>query len=540
MSEDLHQELVDKIIRAADEAVRVLATRSQEGNLPFSEMERLEKLQELYRREFPVLSEEVEFWETLWLRTDRVREQWNRIEKVARRAGSHVLHRLQPVLDEQRCSLYKWARQFISEHAPVLPETAHFELGISALRSDYQGLHERLEGLYESIKRIGRLPTIKEALVLPEERVNFGMIYGAGWNVSTFSVLREAAHFPEMNTFVAFTHPGHDLFSRMGKYVVRVARAGLVRSPDEDNEEYLLASFRQPMVIHFACPYEWIGTPPHELGLPILRSDLILEIVDDKLATSRALAWYSQRSGIEFPLLRERGIQQAPVPANLDVLAQIAAEALESLEAEGVQQVVVKPSFGEQARGVGYFKLPGARRRAIEHAVSVGLESNVVMQERICPPGDADFNWRVLVALGPGDEPVVVGRFARLGQGEDVEMVGDRRMLEQVGVTGTEADALLNRLNAVSLDAFRAVAAYAASRRDFPWQPLGGSSYAVPYLLGIDLIGDARIMEINGHEVAGMWTDDRLYPETRGRSNRTVLESARAAARAYQAALMRS
>lgn len=543
MLEDLHQELVNKIIRAADEAVRVLVTRPKEDCLPFFEIERLEKLQELYGREFPVLSEEVEFWEALWLRTDRVRQQWDRIEKAARRAGPDVLNRLQSVLDERRRSLYEWARQFINKHAPVLPEDAHFELGIDMLRSDYRSLHGRLEGLYESIKRLGRLPTIKEGLALPEARVNFSMIYGGGWNVSTFSVLREGGRFLDMNAFVAFDCPSSGLFGRMGNYVVRLATAGLVRSPDEDNEEYFLASFRQPVVLHFVCPYEWTGIPPHEFGLPILRSDLILQIVDDKLATSRALAWYSQTSGIELPLVRERGIRQAPVPANLDALAQTAAEALGSLEAEGVQEVVVKPSFGEQARGVGYFKLPGARQVAVEHAVGLGLESNVVIQERICPlgePGGADFNYRVLVALGPGDEPVVVGRFARRGHGEDVEMVGDRQMLEHTGITGPEADTFLNRLNEVSLEAFRAVARYAASRQDFPWRPLGGSSYAVPYLLGIDLIGDAYIMEINGHEVAGMWTDDRLYPETRGRSTHTVLESAQAAARAYRAALLRS
>ena len=72
------------------------------------------------------------------------------------------------------------------------------------------------------------------------------------------------------------------------------------------------------------------------------------------------------------------------------------------------------------------------------------------------------------------------------------------------------------------------------------WAPLGGGSYAVPYFLGVDLIGDAYIMEVNGNEVAGMWTHDRLYPELRGQSNRTVLESAAQAAQAYRKALERS
>jgi hypothetical protein len=373
---------------------------------------------------------------------------------------------------------------------------------------------------------------------LPEDRVNVGLIYGGGWNVSTFNALREAAHFPGMNTFVAFDHAGADLFGHAGGRLVRLAPAGLVRRSGKEGEEYLLATFRKPPLLHFAFPYQWTGTPPHELGLPILRSDLTLEIVDDKLTTSRALAWYMQTSGVQLPLPRERGIRQAPVPADLDTQAQRVAEALDSLEAEGVEEVVVKPSFGEQSQGVCYFTIPDARQSAIEYAVRLGLEYDVVVQERIRPPGGVDFDWRVLVALSPQGEPRVVGRFARSHQGEDVEMVADREMLARVGVRGREAEALLDRLNEVSLQAFRAVAGYALSRRDFPWRPLGGNSYALPYLLGIDLIGEAHIMEINGHEVAGMWTDDRLYPESRGRSNRVVLESAQAAARAYKIALM--
>ncbi|NOX97704.1 MAG: hypothetical protein GXO98_06590 [Nitrospirae bacterium] len=538
MSQDSHQELVNKIIEATDAAIWVLATRPEGAGVSFPEIECLGKLQQRYGREFPVLNDQSEFWETLWLCTDRVRQQWDRIEKLARRTGPGVLERLQPLLDEQRHALYQWARRFITEHAPVCPRVAHFELGISPLRPDCRGLHERLEGLYESVKRIGRFPTVEEGLALPEDRVNIGLIYGGGWNVSTFSVLREAAHFPGMNTFVAFDHAGADLFGHAGGRVVRLAPAGLVRRSGREGEEYLLATFRKPPVLHFAFPYQWTGTPPHELGLPILRSDLTLEIVDDKLTTSQALAWYMQTSGVQLPLPRERGIRQVPGPVDLDALAHRVAEALNSLEAEGVEEVVVKPSFGEQSQGVRYFSLSGARQSVIEYAVRLGLEYDVVIQERIRPPGGVDFDWRVLVALSPQGEPTVVGRFARRRRGEDIEMVAEREMPERVGITGKEAEALLDRLNEVSLHAFRAVAGYALARRDFPWRPLGGNSYALPYLLGIDLIGEARIMEINGHEVAGMWTDDRLYPETRGRCNRVVLESAQVAARDYQVALM--
>ena len=80
--------------------------------------------------------------------------------------------------------------------------------------------------------------------------------------------------------------------------------------------------------------------------------------------------------------------------------------------------------------------------------------------------------------------------------------------------------------------------AYSEARHpDFPWRPLGGGSYHVPYILGVDLIGDAALMEINGNEVAGMWVDDQLYPEGRGRSTRSLMQAAEQAARAYRAAL---
>jgi hypothetical protein len=119
-----------------------------------------------------------------------------------------------------------------------------------------------------------------------------------------------------------------------------------------------------------------------------------------------------------------------------------------------------------------------------------------------------------------------------------MEMVRDEEMLARVGMTEGEAAELLQKLNRVSIDSFRAVAEYARSQHpDFPYRPAGGGSYADPYFLGMDLIGHARVMEVNGHEVAGMWTDDRLYPSSCGRSNRTVLESALLAAQAYRGVL---
>ncbi len=536
MSDESHRELLDEIVRAADQAVRALALGSRRGP-SFPELEHFRGLQERFGAEFPAPGDEVEFWETLWLRTDRVHEQWKRMEKAARRAGAGTALTLQPALDEGRRALYKWARNFVADRAPIKPSAAHFELGIAVRRPDFLGLHERLEGLYESVKRMGRFPAIREGLELPRDPVNFAIIYGAGWNVSSYSILREAEAVPGMNAFVAFDRPGADLYGKSGNRMVRLATAGLVRDPRESGEEYVLATFLAPVVLHFACPHEWTGTPPHELGIPVLRSDLVLEVVDDKLNTSDAIRSYGATAGVELPLPRERGVPQAGVSADLDELAARAEGALSELAAEQVEEVVVKPASGEQSRGIGFFQLPSQRGAAVHHAVRLGLESGVVVQERIRAAGPEDFNWRVLVALARDGQPVVVGRFARQGFGDDVEMVADREMLARSGVTGEEADRELRRLDEVSIGAFRAVVARAGSRRDLPHQPLGGGSYALPYILGVDLIADARVMEVNGHEVAGMWTDDRLYPETRGRSSRTVLGSALAAARSYRSSL---
>ena len=536
MSGVRHRQIIEEIAASADAAVRAIVTAPQDAGSASAAIERMAGLQRLYGREFPVLGDEVELWETLWDCTDRVRDQWDRVEKAAARIGGGRQGELQTVLDRQRRGLYEWMRGFVAEHAPRVPETAHFELGIQTRRSDCRGLHERMEGLYESIKRIGRLPEIRTAVDLPPDRVNFGIIYGGGWNVSAFSVLREPWHFGGMNAFVAFDHPGCDLYGRVGGRVVRLATAGLFRTGEAD--DYVLAALRRPAVLHFVCPHQWTGPPPHELGIPVLRSELTLEIVDDKLNTTRALRFYARRTGADLPLPREVCIEQAPVPAEADQLAGKAKDAIRRLEAEGVGEVVVKPRVGERELGVGFFRLPAERSSAVQHAVRLALDSGAVIQERIRPPGEADFNWRVLVALSPRGEPLVVGRFARKGHGDNMVMVGDRDMLTRCGIAGAEADALLARLDAVSLDAFRAVAEYARVQHPrFPWHPLGGGSYHVPNILGVDLIGDAYIMEVNGHEVAGMWTDDRLYPETRGRSNRTVLQSAEVAGRAYKGVL---
>ena len=161
MKNDVHHELVNQIVRAGDAGVRALLGGDDLGEA----IDRLGGLQKRYGDEFPILSDQVEFWETLWSRTDLVRDQWVRMERAANGIAA-MSAKLQKALDEGRRELYQWTRRFICEHAPVTPERGHFELGITEIRADRQGLHQRLEGLYESVKRIGRFPTIRAGTTL--------------------------------------------------------------------------------------------------------------------------------------------------------------------------------------------------------------------------------------------------------------------------------------------------------------------------------------------------------------------------------------
>ena len=536
MDRDAHRELLDDIIATTDSIVRAIATQPDRRPAYEPELDWLAQLQERFCTGFPVLSEPVDFWETLWLRADRVRDQWLRLERLAGRAGRGLPERLRPALDGKRAELYRWTRQFVCDHAPVAPSAAHLDLGIGQDRPHLQAHHERIEGLYESVKRIGELPEIRQGVAPRRGRPNFAIIYGGGWNVTTFSVLRGAARHEGLNAFVAFDYPGDDLFSSPGGHTLRLAPAGLLL--EDDGDEYVLATFDSPAVVHFACPHAWTGRTAHEIGLPVLRSVLTLAVVDDKVNTSRALSWYVGETGADIPLIRERVVPAVPFPADLDDLYRAAEKALDELQAEGVERVAVKPSRGEQAQGVERFDLRTDRSGAVEHAVRLALESSVVVQQWVDTPGPDGFDWRVLVALATDGSPVPVGRFARKGRGEQVEMVPDSEMLLRCGVAGEQEQAWFEKLDAVSVEAFRAVTAYTQHLfPDFPWKPLGGGSYAVPYFLGVDLIGEAMVMEVNGNEVAGMWTHDRLYPELRGQSSRTVLESAREAAEAYRRAL---
>jgi len=532
MSSDAHGALLDEIVRCTTGLIASVATHPQQADEAAAGFERLSEMQELFCREFPVPSDPVEFWETLWRSTDRMRDQWLRIERLAVRAGRELRSRLQRALDEKRRDLYRWTRRFICDRAPQAPLRGHFEFGISNDRPHLQTHHERIEGLYESIKRMGRFPDIREGLSLPRQCCNFAIIYGGGWNVSSYSLLRGAAHLEPLNAFVAFDYPDPGLFATAGTRTVRLAPAGLVRLGDDS---FALATFDEPAVVHFACPHAWTGTPVEETGLPILRSQLTLEIVDEKVTTSEALRWYADRTGAQLPLIRERFVPRASLPADPDELGRCAERAVSALERSGVGSVVVKPSRGEQEQGVGRFDLATSRSAAVEHAVRLAYETTAVIQERIATPGSDDFNWRVLVALDPGGSPAAVGRFARTGHGDQVEMVRDDEMLSRIGITGRQARQFVSRLDSVAVEAFRAVAGFAAHRHhDYRWKPLGGGSYAVPYFLGVDLIGEAYVMEVNGNEVAGMWTHDRLYPHLRGQTTRTFLESALKAGEGYR------
>lgn len=537
MSLDAHNERFALFTNAAEQTIHTIAGRPADTSAIRKAAAAVLRAQERLLSDFPVPDDEVELWETIWVQTDRARRRWDRIEKIAVETGPEALARIERLCDTQRTALYDWTRRFIRDHAPRRPPDALFELGLGTQRPDARRRHERIEGLYESIKRMGRFPEVRENLQRTAEQPNFGIIYGGGWNVSAYSVLREAARFAQLNAFVAFDHAGAELWQTVNGHKIRVANAGLMRSPDSD--ECLLATFQQPVPLHFVCPHQWTGPDPCRLGIPVLRSELTLAVTDDKINTTRALQWYAAHHNAELPLITERAIERPDLPLVEETATPRIRAELHALEAAGVTEIVVKPQYGEQERGVAYFKIPEEHAAAAKHALLLAAETGIVLQERVRPHPELDFNWRVLVAAQPDGEPAVVGRFARLGHRDEMEMVNEVDMLKRCGIAGGTGQALLEKLNRVALNAFRAVARYAAETNPaHPHKPLGGGSYALPYFLGIDLIGDAHVMEINGNEVGGLWTDDRLHPETQGRSSRIVLESAAQAAERYRNALL--
>ncbi len=534
MKDTPHKELVQDALSITPRVIRKLAVNPRSPKSYRNLLDSLADLQKAACQNMPRHGNAVRFWETVWRDTNRIREQWRRIEEVARRAGEDVVKRLKPELDEQRRKLYEWARRFIEDHAPLSPSTGHFELGLHGDWSHMRSHHQRLEGLYQAVKRTGALPELAEGVPPPGNDPVFGLVYGGGWSVSTYSILREAANHDGLNGLVAFDGPAGELYQPCGPHTVRVAPAGLYRRSDE---KYELANFRQPAVVHFACPHGWTGPRPHQIGLPVLRSDLTLEVTDEKTTTGRALRWYANRTNAELPLIPESSVEAVPLPADLEDAYSAAEEALSSLQADGISEVVIKPSRGWEARRVRTFDLETSRDKALEHTVQMALECGAVIQKLVPVAGPDHFNWRVFVARNPAGKAVSVGRFARIGKGDSTEMIGDREMLQRCG-REDEADKFLASLDAVAVRAFRAVSAFTSQLHPrFPHKPLGGGSYAIPYFLGVDLVGDARIMEVNGNEVAGLWTHDRLYPHQRGRTSRTVLKSAKQAARAYQEAL---
>lgn len=530
-------EITARIDACAKSAVRTLAFEQDWQSGLLRQVEAVHSTQRLLQDEFTTVRDETVFWEELWTRTWHVRRQWEKMQRAAARRGPAAAALIKKNLDRCCKELYCWSRLFATEKAPRKPSASHFQLGIDRSRPDCRELHERIEGLYESIKRQGAFPAVRQNVDTPPgKNVNFAIIYGGGWNVSAYSVMRAAADAGDMFVLVAFDHQGNSLFRKSGRRSVRVAPAGLMLDPQG---RYALSSFRKPPVLHFVCPHEWSGQAPHEIGVPVLRSDLTLRYVDNKHLTTRALLEYRKNAGFRFNLIDEEFLPCPDFPADMDALARRAEKAVESLQQRGVSEIVVKPTRGEEGRDTEFFKIPSETGAAVCHGIETALNGGALMQERIMPGGGIDYNWRVFVAALPGGEPEIAGRFARVVHGDSVEMTAGDDMIERAGMTREEGQSLLKRIDTAALHAFRAVSRYSQLHmQDFPAAPLGGAgSYAIPYFLGIDLIGDARIMEINGNEVAGMWTDDRLYPETAGRTSRSVLRSARLAAGAYREAL---
>ncbi len=536
MGEEKLEEITDFIAERTQTAVRELAfTRPCQDSF-HSHIEAICEAQQRIYQEFPRIREESEFWETIWRCIESLRNQWDKLHRAAEHRGEDAAQTIRNVSQNALKELYDRTRRFITDYAPRTPGEHHFQLGIDRVRPDCGRLLDRIEGLYESVKRQGRFPAVAEDIELAESGINFGIIYGGGWNVSAYSVLRGAAELEEINALVAFDHPGRSLYNQSAAHTVRLAPSGLLRGEDG---RYILATFRRPLVLHFVCPHQWTGPAPHDLGIPVLRSQPIVAITTNKHITTEALLEYRKTSGFEFNTIDEEFIPRPDFPADIDMLTGKVEKALNALAERHIGEIIVKPSRGEQARDVMDFSIPSQKKAAVRHAVDLALDCGALLQEKIIPAGGLDYNWRVFVAASEDGKPQVVGRFARLGRGDAMEMVEEGDMLRRAGVSQTEGDRLQRQMHNVSLHAFRAISRYSKLRmQDFPNAPLGDvGSYHTPYLLGIDLIGDARVMEINGSEVAGMWSDDRLHPQSRGRTSRTVLRSARRAAMAYKKAI---
>ncbi len=536
MGEEELEEITGSIAERTQSAVRELAfTRSWQDALR-SHIDAICAAQQKIYQEFPRLREESEFWETLWHAIASLRNQWDKLRRAAEHRGEDAGQTIRDVSQNALKELYGRTRRFITDYAPRTPGKHHFQLGIDCVRPDCAHLLDRIEGLYESVKRQGRFPAVAEDIEFPEGGSNFGIIYGGGWNVSAYSVLGSAAGLEGLNALVAFDHPGRSLFRRSAAHTVRLAPSGLLRGEDG---RYLLATFRRPLVLHFVCPHQWTGPAPHDLGIPVLRSRPIVTITTNKNITTEALREYRESSGFEFNTIDEEFIPRPDFPADIGPLTGRVEKALNALAERHIDEIIVKPSRGEQARDVEDFSIPSRKDAAVRHAVDLALDCGALLQEKVIPAGGLDYNWRIFVAASAEGNPQVVGQFARLGRGPAMEMVEEGDMLRRAGVPGAEGDQLQRRMHRTSLHAFRAISCYSRRRmQDFPNAPLGDvGSYHTPYLLGIDLIGDARVMEINGSEVAGMWSDDRLHPQSRGRTSRTVLRSARRAAMAYKKAI---
>ncbi len=537
MSGNRPRESVAAIASHARSAVRGLAlARDWEQPLSAAVAAMLDA-QERFCNDFPCIGEEVAFWETLWRSTDAVRDEWNKVARAARRR-CEAAGRIVSNTSADACrELYHWTHRLILDRAPRKPSPPHFRLGIDRLDADCRRLHERIEGLYESIKRQGRFPAVKQGLDMPDNGVNFAIIYGAGWNVSAYSLLGAASELDGINALVAFDHRGSSLFGTSADgHTVRLAPAGLIR---DEGGGSVLATFRGPQMLHFVCPHQWTGPAPHDIGVPVLRSALTVRVTSSKHLTTEALLEYRETHGVRLGMIDEEFVPSPEYPADIDTLSEAAGRAVGALAARGAVEIVVKPSRGEQARDVRDFTIPSQKEAAIRHAVGLALDSGALVQEKIVPDGGLDYNWRVFVAASPDGRPEVAGRFARIGRGDDMRMMAENDMLRLAGITPHEGARLMERMDAASIHAFHAISSYSRERMgDMPERPLGGSgAYHIPYFLGIDLIGNARIMEVNGSEVAGMWTDDRLYPRSRGRTSRRVLLSARRAGAAYQRAI---
>ncbi|MBU1124539.1 MAG: class I SAM-dependent methyltransferase [Candidatus Omnitrophica bacterium] len=422
--------------------------------------------------------------------------------------------------------------------------------GISMEYFWYNDVIQRINNFLRMVKAGYPIPQIMRGneVILNDEKVCIGIC--AGLSEDLLSLLTAAERFRRDAQFILVLNPQNLSVDYAAINPLLSIRRGLVYR----DGVFFFVHWNDPVVIDGVGIFEpyapWdVEKKLQATGVAQIGSEPIQNIANDKELSYAALSRDTQISLPHEISFRELPCPEASLPMDL------ADSLIAKMRQAGIQEIVCKPACGVQGRDVIFARGDNGVHAQMDEIYRLHQQEKMIIQERVFPPDLIvngvmyDFNLRAFGCRTISGDFVVSDILVRYGTGAvnlsrgaqpmEVETVLDMLNILEPSRRGALVEDWERVVQRIAL-----AVEYAARvknkllRKAVP----DDSQQLLPDFLEVDIIPEISrdrhvpwVIEINGHNSAGMWDIDQLRPlAQRGRAYRPLIELIIHRAREYR------